>query len=234
MTLKLIKLLILLMVSGLCQAQYSNHQLYQAYITRDMSVWEHYIDSADWNSLDTEQRKQLLNYEYGFSAYILGIDVEKGKKLIQRLATHLEAMKGELPEERYCAYLASVYTYQLALDKSQLMKYAKGIYNNIERAMELNANDPFVLSMQGNVEFYSPFGSKKAALGYYQKADSLYGLVGADYERWNRRAVQMTYIQCLNKQRRRDEAIALCAELLAEEPNNVNFQQLMKELHARD
>ena len=226
--------LILLMVSGLCQAQYSNHQLYQAYLTRDMSVWENYIDSADWNSLDTEQRKQLLNYEYGFSAYILGIDVEKGKKLIQRLATHLEAMKGELPEERYCAYLASVYTYQLALDKSQLMKYAKGIYNNIERAMELNPNDPFVLSMQGNVEFYSPFGSKKAALEYFQKADSLYGVAGADYERWNRRAVQMTYIHCLNKQRRRDEAIALCAELLAEEPNNVNFQQLLEELHARD
>lgn len=227
-------MLILLMVSGLCHAQYSNHQLYQAYITRDMSVWEHYIDSADWSSLDTEQRKQLLNYEYGFSAYMLGIDVEKGKRLIQLFASHLEEMKNVLPEERYCAYLASVYTYQLALDKSQLMKHAKGIFSNIQRAMELNPNDPFVLSMQGNVEFYSPFGSKKTALGYFQKADSLYGVTGADYERWNRRAVQMTYIHCLNKQRRGDEAIALCEKLLAEEPNNVNFQRLLEELHARD
>ena len=216
----------------MCYAQYSNCQLYEAYITRDMSVWEHYIDSADWDSLDTEQRKQLLNYEYGFSAYLLGIDVEKGKKLIQRFATHLEAIKGELQEERYCAYLASVYTYQLALNRGQLVKYAKRIFSNIERAMELNPNDPFVLSMQGNVEFYSPFGNKKTALGYYQKADSLYGIVGADYERWNRRAVQLTYIQCLDKQRRSDEAIALCEKLLAEEPNNVNFQQLLEDLHA--
>jgi predicted Zn-dependent protease len=199
-----------------------------------MGVWEHYIDSADWGSLDTEQRKQLLNYEYGFSAYMLGIDVEKGKRLIQLFASHLEEMKNLLPEERYCAYLASVYTYQLALDKSQLMKYAKGIFSNIQRAMELNPNDPFVLSMQGNVEFYGPFGSKKTALGYFQKADSLYGVTGADYERWNRRAVQMTYIHCLNKQRRGDEAIALCEKLLAEEPNNVNFQRLLEELHARD
>jgi tetratricopeptide (TPR) repeat protein len=197
-----------------------------------MSVWEHYIDLADWDSLDTEQRKQLLNYEYGFSAYMLGIDVEKGKKLIQRFATHLEAIKGELQEERYCAYLASVYTYQLALNKNQLVKYAKRIFSNIERAMELNPNDPFVLSMQGNVEFYSPFGNKKTALGYYQKADSLYGIAGADYERWNRRAVQLTYIQCLDKQRRSDEAIALCEKLLAEEPNNVNFQQLLEDLRA--
>ena len=220
------------MVSSMCHAQYSNHQLYEAYTTRDMSVWEHYIDSADWDSLDTEQRKQLLNYEYGFSAYMLGIDVEKGKKLIQRFATHLEAIKGELQEERYCAYLASVYTYQLALNRGQLVKYAKRIFSNIERAMELNPNDPFVLSMQGNVEFYSPFGNKKTALGYYQKADSLYGIAGADYERWNRRAVQLTYIQCLDKQRRSDEAIALCEKLLAEEPNNVNFQQLLEDLHA--
>ena len=218
----------------MCHAQYSNHQLYEAYTTRDMSVWEHYIDSADWDSLDTEQRKQLLNYEYGFSAYILGVDLEKGKKFIQRFASHLEMIKSDLPEERYCAYLASVYTYQLAMNKTQLMKYAKGIYSNIQRAMELNANDPFVLSIQGNVEFYSPFGSKKAALEYFQKADSLYGVAGADYERWNRRAVQMTYIQCLSKQRRKEEAIALCAELLAEEPNNVNFQQLLEELNARD
>ena len=225
---------ILLMVSSMCCAQYSNLQLYEAYTTRDMSVWEQYIDSADWNSLDTEQRKQLLNYEYGFSAYMLGVDVEKGKQLIQRFASHLKMMKGELPEERYCAYLASVYTYQLALDKSQLMKYAKGIFSNIQRAMELNPNDPFVLSMQGNVEFYSPFGSKKTALEYFQKADSLYGISGTDYERWNRRAVQMTYIQCLSKQRRGEEAIALCEELLAEEPNNVNFQQLLKELYAAD
>ena len=190
----------------MCQAQYSNHQLYQAYITRDMSVWQQYINSADWENLDTEQRKQLLNYEYGYSAYILGINVEEGKQCIQRFASHLEMMKSELPEERYCAYMASVQSYRLAMDKGQLMKYAKIVFSNIQRAMEINPNDPFVLSMQGNVEFYSPFGSKKEALVYYQKADSLYGVAGADYERWNRRAVQMTYILCLHKLRREEEA----------------------------
>ena len=227
-----LQMLILLMVSSLCHAQYSNHQLYEAYITRDMNVWEQYIDSADWDSLDADQRKQLLNYEYGFTAYILGIDAEKGKKMIQRFSSHLEAMINDIPEERYCAYLASVYSYQLALEKNQLMKYAKLIFGNIQHAMELNANDPFVLSMQGNVEFFSPFGSKKTALACYQQADSLYRVAGAAYERWNRRAVQMTYIQCLNKLRRGKEAKALCEDLLAEEPNNVNFQQLWEDLNA--
>ena len=184
--------------------------------------------------MNCEKSGKYTCYDAQGNKMYADIDVEKGKQLIQRFASHLEMMKGELPEERYCAYLASVYTYQLALDKSQLMKYAKGIFSNIQRAMELNPNDPFVLSMQGNVEFYSPFGSKKTALEYFQKADSLYGISGTDYERWNRRAVQMTYIQCLSKQRRGEEAIALCEELLAEEPNNVNFQQLLKELYAAD
>ena len=132
---------------------------------------------------------------------MLGIDVEKGKKLIQRFATHLEAIKGELQEERYCAYLASVYTYQLALNKNQLVKYAKRIFSNIERAMELNPNDPFVLSMQGNVEFYSPFGNKKTALGYYQKADSIYKTYSEQYNypRWNVRAMQIPMEKILNR-----------------------------------
>ena len=222
------------MVSSMCHAQYSNHQLYEAYITRHMNVWEQYIDSADWDSLDTEQRKQLLNYEYGFSAYILGVDLEKGKKFIQRFASHLEMIKSDLPEERYCAYLASVYTYQLAMNKTQLMKYAKGIYSNIQHAMKVNAEDPFVLSMQGNVDFFSPFGNKRTALSHFQKADSLFRISCAEYERWNQRAVQFTCIQCLDKLRREDEAKTLCEQLLAEEPNNVNFKQLLEELNARD
>ena len=220
------------MVSSVCRGQYSNHQLYQAYIEQDVSSWGEYIAQMDWDSLSVEEKKQLLNYEYGYTAVALGGEKAHAKSVLQRYEQHLEALKKEITEAKYYSYLASVYTYQLALDKSQLMKYAKGIYSNIERAMELNPNDPFVLSMQGNVEFYSPFGSKKIALAYFQKADSLYDVAGADYERWNRRAVQMTYIHCLNKQRKKDDAKALCAKLLAEEPSNVNFQQLLEELHA--
>ena len=45
-------------------------------------------------------------------------------------------------------------------------------------------NDPFVLSMMGNVEFYNPFGSKKKALNYFQRADSLYNHSIEEYEQW--------------------------------------------------
>ena len=83
-------LLILLMVSGLCRAQYSNHQLYQAYLEQDVTIWGEYIASADWESLSIEEKKQLLNYEYGYTAVVLGKDKEQAKAMLQRYEQHLQ------------------------------------------------------------------------------------------------------------------------------------------------
>ena len=192
-------MLIFLVVSGLCQAQYSNHQLYQAYLNRDMSVWEEYIVSTQWDSLSQHAQKQLLNYEYGFSAYKLGENADEAREFIARFESHLEMLKDALPKARYHAYLASLYTYKLGLDKVHMMANAKLLYTNVNRAMELDDQDAFVLSMKGNVEFYSPFGSKKKALDYFQKADSTYAICGEEYEQWNHRAVEMNIEMCKKK-----------------------------------
>lgn len=187
------------MVSSMCQAQYSNHQLYQAYLNREMSVWEEYIASAQWDSLSLEDKKQLLNYEYGFTAYMLGVDADKARDLITRFEAHLVDMQSVLPAARYHAYWASVYSYKLGLDKSRLIAYAKQIIANANTAMDLDNEDALVLSMKGNVEFYSPFGSKRRALDYLQQADSIYAIRGEEYEQWNRRAVKMHIEMCKDK-----------------------------------
>ena len=187
------------MVSGLCRAQFSNHQLYQAYLDREMSVWEEYIVSTQWDSLSQEEQKQLLNYEYGFSAYKLGENTDEASEFIVRFENHLELLKNALSTARYHAYLASVYTYKLGLDKAHMIKNAKQLYANVHRAMELDSQDALVLSMKGNVEFYSPFGSKKKALEYFQKADSVYAIRGEEYEQWNHRAVEMNIEMCKEK-----------------------------------
>ena len=196
---KLIKILILLMVSSLCMAQYSNHQLYQAYLNKEMSVWEEYIVSAKWENLSIDEQKQLLNYEYGFTAYLLTVNTDKACDFIARYEKHLECLKPKLSAARYHAYLASIYTYKLALDKKHFIKYAKNIFANVDRAMELDSHDPLVLSMKGNVEFYSPMGSKKKALEFFLEADKLYASRGTDYEQWNRRAVEMNIEMCKEK-----------------------------------
>ena len=65
--------------------------------------------------------------------------------------------------------------------------------------MELDNQDPLVLSMKGNVEFYSQLGSKKKALEFFQKADKLYAEKGAEYEQWNHKAVEMNIEMCKEK-----------------------------------
>ena len=86
------------MVSGLCRAQYSNHQLYQAYLDQNVTIWGEYIASANWDSLTVEEKKQLLNYEYGYAAVVLGQDREQAKILLQHYEQHLLALKETLPQ----------------------------------------------------------------------------------------------------------------------------------------
>ena len=77
----------------MCHAQYSNHQLYEAYLIRDMRTWQQYIVSANWDSLKVEEKKQLVNYEYGYTAYILGQDQEEARKHIALFEQHLSCHK---------------------------------------------------------------------------------------------------------------------------------------------
>jgi predicted MPP superfamily phosphohydrolase len=71
--------------------------------------------------------------------------------------------------------------------------------NLINRIKELDTEDALALSMLGNVEFYAPTGSKKRALEYFQRADSVYNIHAEEYEQWNHHAVKMTIEQCRKK-----------------------------------
>ena len=189
----------MLMVSGLCHAQYSNHQLYQAYLNEDISLWGEYIASAQWNSMSVAEKKQLLNYEYGYAAVVLGADEIQAKVALERYEQHIEAMKDSLPEAKYYAYLASLYTYRMGVEKGRFISHAKNLFACINHLKALDADDALAFSMMGNVEFYAPSGSKKKALAYFQKADSLYNLSVLEYEQWNHHAVKRNIEQCLDK-----------------------------------
>ena len=216
------------MVSGLCQAQYSNHQLYQAYTTRDMSVWEQYITSTNWDSITVEEKKQLLNYEYGFTAYSLSQNMVNAIDYVKQYEAHLQDMEGKMDEAERCAYMAGLYSYKLSIDQSKMLKYGQQIYQYVNQAVKLSPDNPLVLSMQGNIEFYGPFGSKRQALATYRKAEAAYQLLSE--KQWNILAVQMTIVQCLDKMGKRAEAIEQCQQYLKKEPDCVIFQQLMEDM----
>lgn len=215
-------LIIVVLLSSACLAHNSEQQLYDAYLTTQMHVWEQYIDSFDWNKATIDEKTLLINYEYGYTAHVVSVKHEDAAERLAQFEEHLEAHRAHLDSGVYYTYKTGICSYRLSLERRQITKQIKGIYNYINRAMEFSPNNPFVLTMQGNVEFFNPiFGSKQKALRYYQKADSIYHNHPEQYNypRWNVRAMQITLVQSLGKTGLREEAIKKCREILAEEPN---------------
>ena len=218
---RIILISIVMLLSGFAYAQDSEQQLYEAYLNADMDVWARYIDSVSWDEASTEERFVILNYEYGYAAHAIGAKQEDAAYRLEQFANHLEGYRAHLDSGVYYCYKTGVCSFRLSLEKRQIAKQIKGIYEYIGRAMEISPNDPFVLTMQGNVEFFNPFfGSKQKALKYYQKADSIYSIEPSQYHypRWNIRAMQMPLLQSMGYVRSKEEVLQKCNELLAEEP----------------
>lgn len=210
---------ILLLLTSLCHAQDLEQRLYDAYMCADLTVWAQYIDSVNWDAATTDERAMLLNYEYGYAAHAISLEQADAALRLEQFANHLELHRAHLDSGLYYSYKASLCSYRLSLERRQIAKQIKGIYEYMSRAMEISPNDPFVLTMQGNVEFFNPFGSKQKALKYYQKADSIYNTPNQyNYPRWNVRALQIPLLQSMDKLGYTDEAIQKCHEILDRDP----------------
>ena len=215
-------IMIVVLFSSSCFAQDSEQQLYDAYLTTNMHVWAEYIDSVNWNTATTDERFLILNYEYGYAAHAISIQQEDAQERLQQFEQHLEEHRNAMDPAVYYTYKTGICSFKLSLERRHITQQIKGIYHYIDSAMTINPNEPFVLTMKGNVEFFNPiFGSKQKALQFYQKADSLYRLQPAQhqYPRWNHRALQITLVQSLGKTGQKEAAIEMCQQILAEEPN---------------
>ena len=216
---RVFSILIGMLLSGFAFAQDLEQQLYNAYMRADMSVWARYIDSVDWRAATINERATVLNYEYGYTAHAVSINQEDAAQRLEQFANHIEWHRADMDSGLYYSYKASVCSYRLSLERRHIAKQIKGIYDNMTRAMEISPNDPFVLTMQGNVEFFNPFGSKQKALNFYRKADSIYHTTNQyNYPRWNIRALQIPLLQSMDKLGLTEEAIKKCYEILDKDP----------------
>ena len=199
---RVFSIVIVMLLSGFAFAQDLEQRLYDAYRATDMDVWARYIDSVDWETATVDERSMLINYEYGYTAHVVSIKQEDAAQRLNQLEQHLEAHRNMMDSGVYYAYQTGISCFKLSLEKRHITKQIKNIYGYIERAMQISPNDPFVLTMQGNVEFFNPFfGNKQKALKYYQKADSIYSIEPSvhNYPRWNIRAMQIPMEKILDR-----------------------------------
>lgn len=208
--------------------------IFEAYLSGDMSVWKTVIDTTQWETLCDEDKVLLLNTEYGYVATYLddaptGIkhsnkDKEQrqatAKLYLNQFTRHIEDAKSIIPTSRYCMYLSSAYAYDFMMTKN--LKSGIKSFQLCKQAVEADSKDPLALTLQGNVEFYSPKilgGSKEKALKLFEEAQQIM-LNDEQYKYcWNTPSLLHCIAQCYEKMDRKDDAIKQCQEILEIYPN---------------
>ena len=215
---------ILLFVSGLCFAQFTDKQLYNGYMTQDLTSWREYVGTADWQSMSAPERTRLINYEYG----LVPVEIDRGssesRRMLDTYKAHIEAHKGTLTSSQYAAYMSAAHAYEYLLDKSRLLSEGLCAFQLAAKAVEEDPANPVALSLKGNVDFYAPAifgGSKKKALKLFLEAERQMRQDPKFRYLWNYPALQLCIAQCYEKQSKTKKAIAKCEEILREHPDFV-------------
>jgi len=215
-------LIIFLFASVLCHAQYTKQQMYDAYLTQNMRLWDKYLHAHKWTNLSTAEKSIYINYEYGYIATAIDEKQPDAKQHIEVFLSHINDMSQVLPEatilvykSSYAAYRAKAYTMEFASQGLKAMNIAKD-------AVRVDSLNPLALTLYGCVEFYAPKlfgGNKHRALQAFTKAEYIYKQTGDTINNWNYISCQMQRAMCLEKIGNKTEAIALCKKILQDAPN---------------
>ena len=129
----------LLFCSALCFAQYTDEQLYKAFLQQDMSVWRDFVTTSKWEELSVKDRKRLINYEYGFLATAIDQKDPHADEYLSAFRRHVETeyKEGHISEAYYCMYMSSVNAYDFMLNKSRLFSAGLQSFKLVKRAAEL-------------------------------------------------------------------------------------------------
>ncbi len=187
-----------------------------------MTVWQAYIDKADWKTLSDREKERLLNYEYGFAAYIADKDPAAADLYVKQFNTHIEDFAAFLSPATLTSYRSAYCAYMTKIDKWHMISFASKALKYAQEAIEADTRNTIALVLYGNVKMYSPktFGGDKAvALQYYERAETLYEDANNTRNNWNYRALQLCKVQCYEKMGQIEQAIEQCNIILQDEPD---------------
>ena len=215
-------ILALLFVSGTCFGQYSDEQLYEAYMSSDLTLWGEYIAHTKWDTLSAEGRTRLINYYYGYIPFRHDNGGKDCRALLDTYWALIRRHQDVLTESEYKTFLSSAYAYEYLLDHGRIFSDGMKSYKVAKEAVEADENNPLALALKGNVDFYAPKlfgGSKKRAMRAFLKAEKIMHNDAKYRYYWNYPSLQLCIAQCYEKQGDLDEAIEQCRKLLAEHPH---------------
>src|SRR5574344_470906 len=221
-------------------AQFNDAKMYQAYLKKDMNVWQQALNEACAIAKPTiSQIEKIVNYEYGYIAARLD---EKKKDEARRVMEQMEAHVKLLETHNFDGAMIAIYrsalcAYEYKISTWPSLSVAMKSIEFVDKAMELAPGNPMVVSLKGNVDFYRPGivgGSKKRALFNFEKAVKLFEEKNQTVNNWNYIATVLAMAQAYERIGEKEKAILTCEKILKAAPNftyvkEVYYPRLKKE-----
>ncbi len=173
-------ILMLLFVPNVMATSAYKKIVYNAFINREMGKWANVIYSIEISTSPTtvEQKLELIDYYYGYSAYLIGKKQEesalkymsKGEKLIEVV------LKSSPKNATAHSYKGAFIGFRIGISKFKALYLGPESVNLINKAYELDNKNVQAIIDKGNILYYSPSlfgGDKKEAMEFYKKAAKL-------------------------------------------------------------
>ncbi|MCQ2347654.1 MAG: hypothetical protein MJZ65_00520 [Paludibacteraceae bacterium] len=212
----------LLFIVELAYGQFSDKQLYDAYMASDLKLWGQYIDAQDWKSLSHAERRRLINYEYGYIPFLADQKrMEEAAHYLPIYLQHVEEERSSLGESTYLAYRSAAHAYAYLLDKSTIFSDGMMSFKMAKKALEADTTDPIAMTLKGNVDFYAPKcfgGNKQKAIQIFLQAERIMTTDTAYRYLWNLPAMQLAIAQCYEKTGELDKAEQQVEKVLRRHP----------------
>jgi len=218
-----ILLFVCLFVAGLAFGQFSDEQLYKAYMQSDLSLWGQYIDAQNWNQLSHAERKRLINYEYGYIPVLADQQrMNEAARYLCQYNQHLACEQAYMSQADFLAYTAASHAYAYLLDKSKIMSEGLQSFKVSKQAVDADPKNVIALTLKGNVDFYAPRlfgGNKQKAMEMFLQAEQMMLTDTAYKYLWNLPAMQLCIAQCYDYLGDTDAAIQQVYKLLRTHPH---------------
>ena len=171
--------LVLLLSSSISLNASNKSEIYKAYINNNMKLWEKTIEQMNQQKSKSEDfRIELLNYQYGYIAWCIGN--KKGttaQRYIEQGETNMLVIeKTGANASIVNSYKSAFYGYRIGLNPLKAPFIGPKSVACAKLAMKQDSTNPYGYIQYANSQFYMPAifgGSKKIALAYYKKAESL-------------------------------------------------------------
>lgn len=174
---KLIILLLLFFPAAL-RAEYRT-EVYFAYVNNKMELWRSVIDRMEAiKDKSNEMTLELINYEYGYIGYCMGVDKEdEAKKYFSMAIKNIDVLeKAAYKVSVINAYKSAFYGFRIGFNKLSAPLNGPKSLDYAKKSLEQDSNNYLGYVQYGNAQFYMPAafgGSKKEAMEYFLKAKGI-------------------------------------------------------------